>query len=604
MNKNKAKAGRQPPPKDIVKAAFGMLLNGDTDDETVCQLKENYNYKITARTLNNWKNRYDYFSLKSNDRDTIDTLHAAIVYAKNKLKKAIDSEDDSKITRATNNLERVQKLLQRTQRLQHRQTQISINQTNKKPAIKQRIHHDLSDYVYEKIINENILSLLPYQKLILLANEQDNPLIYWEKSRQIGGSRYTAAAWAILKTFQNNCDTIIISASLPQSTIILGQVKKYLDLLELNYGKPDAEKMVGVSCEGLSILIGSTNFSTIQGNKGNVVADEIAWLPPTRAKNIIDVLLPNLTHGGQYFALSSPSFIGTTAWEICTNYKNKYPEWTRFSTDIHDAVNDGLELPYGGIDRLRRLAGEQFPYFYENKWFSGSDSIFNWEKLCLISKTGEDENTQLSVWDGPCFMGIDVGFKHKTSIFVIGYDDSNPEQPLRALTYKAFSQDIPDPKGRQATIESMIIKFNPQVAVIDAQGTGNELAWRLKRRYQCVNLMNTSVKHWQEMINQASHLVDNNKIKLFWDVKLFLQLMSIKQKMTARGIGYEMPTSSNDHGDIAVSFLMAIWGIPDFMKGQSMRGSQLIFCSGNNSYKNNHNQDDDVNSYIINELFS
>ena len=190
---------------------------------------------------------------------------------------------------------------------------------------------------------------------------------------------------------------------------------------------------------GSKITALPANPDTARGFSANVLLDEFAFHQDSRA--IWKALFPVISKPGlKLRVISTPNGKGNKFYELMTGGPvNAGPPqvdrsplggqrstrsgerggvvhdgWSRHSTDIYQAVADGLPRD---IDELRKGAGDpdMWAQEFELKWLDEASAWLGYELIsaCEHDLAGLPENYA----NGPCYVGVDIGARN--DLFVI-----------------------------------------------------------------------------------------------------------------------------------------------------------------------------------------
>ena len=151
------------------------------------------------------------------------------------------------------------------------------------------------------------------------------------------------------------------------------------------------------------------NPDTARGFSANCFLDEFAFHQDSR--KIWTALFPVISAGWKLRVVSTPNGKNNKFYDLMTGDD---PVWYRQTTDIYEAVKDGLPRD---IDMLRRALDDEDAWSqeYELKWL---DEASAWLPYDLISAVEHDlAGSPEQYAGGPCFVGVDIGARN--DLFVI-----------------------------------------------------------------------------------------------------------------------------------------------------------------------------------------
>lgn len=193
-------------------------------------------------------------------------------------------------------------------------------------------------------------------------------------------------------------------------------VKLHLAALSAGFKAYDYDWSPGVKALEVELPGGSkitalpANPDTARGFSANVLLDEFAFHQDSRA--IWKALFPVISKPGlKLRVISTPNGKGNKFYDLMTG---KDDGWSRHTTDIYQAVADGLPRD---IEELRRGAGDDdlWAQEFELKWLDEASAWLTFELItgCEHDMAGQPEHYQ----GGPCFVGVDIAARN--DLFVI-----------------------------------------------------------------------------------------------------------------------------------------------------------------------------------------
>lgn len=193
-------------------------------------------------------------------------------------------------------------------------------------------------------------------------------------------------------------------------------VKLHLAALSAGFKAYDYDWEAGVKALEVELPGGSkitalpANPDTARGFSANVLLDEFAFHQDSRA--IWKALFPVISKPGlKLRVISTPNGKGNKFYDLMTGHDDG---WSRHTTDIYQAVADGLPRD---IEELRRGAGDDdlWAQEFELKWLDEASAWLSFELIgaCEHDAAGVPEHYQ----GGPCFVGVDIAARN--DLFVI-----------------------------------------------------------------------------------------------------------------------------------------------------------------------------------------
>jgi len=155
------------------------------------------------------------------------------------------------------------------------------------------------------------------------------------------------------------------------------------------------------------------NPDTARGFSANVFLDEFAFHQDSR--KIWAALFPVISAGHKLRVVSTPNGKGNKFYDLMTA---EDPVWYRQTTDIYQAVADGLPR---NIEELKAALNDDDAWAqeYELKWL---DEASAWLPYDLISTCEHEQAGRPELYGGnPCYLGVDIGARN--DLFVIWVDE-------------------------------------------------------------------------------------------------------------------------------------------------------------------------------------
>lgn len=180
---------------------------------------------------------------------------------------------------------------------------------------------------------------------------------------------------------------------------------------ELGYDFDAGTRALEVELPGGSKITAlPANPDTARGFSANVLLDEFAFHQDSRA--IWKALFPVISKPGlKLRVISTPNGKGNKFYELMTGEDDG---WSRHSTDIYQAVADGLPRD---IKELQRGAGDPdlWAQEFELQWLDEASAWLDYDLIggCEHPHAGDPVNYQ----GGPCFVGVDIAARR--DLFVI-----------------------------------------------------------------------------------------------------------------------------------------------------------------------------------------
>jgi phage FluMu gp28-like protein/transposase-like protein len=515
MNWNKSLKRYSPEEKEQAKQAF---LKGETPEEIAKWLG------CSARIVRVWAKKMNWYDQLNKRRKIGDNLESQIALL---LSKEDTSYSNAKrIAMLTNALKRLRSIAPPPNKSQ-------------KPIVKQTMSAEL----LERMLAPDY-GLYSYQKAFLKSEARFVKVL---KARQTGYSYGCLAPKALLRAVAGR-NQLIVSASEYQSRIVLGYIQTHMERLEI-FADEITDK--GLVINGTSITALPANFRTIQGNPGDVILDEFAWLH--RQKRVWSAIVPSITQvGGTVTVCSTPFVPGNLFWEIITEHKGKYTNFESHKLTIHDAIEQGMPIP-GGLEELRSLFdSESWAMLYECQWAEDGSSLLSWDLLHDLASA-----TETRFWDAPIYVGVDVGRTNdRFAVACVGKE----EDGFRLL-HLELHKSLSFAKQRQV-LESLFERYHVKRMGIDRTGLGMQLSEEVVNAHPGVAVGRYFSRGFKERLAlNLLKLCEDKRLVLYNDPVLLTQLHAVKKKATATGISYDADRDETGHADGFWALALAVEGL-------------------------------------------
>lgn len=222
---------------------------------------------------------------------------------------------------------------------------------------------------------------------------------------------------------------------------------------------------------GSKITALPANPDTARGFSANVLLDEFAFHKDSRA--IWRALFPVISKPGlKLRVISTPNGKGNKFYDLMTGSNDG---WSRHSTDIYQAVADGLQRD---IEELRRGAGDEdlWAQEFELKWL---DEASAWLDYDLIGSCEHADAGRPDLYaGGPVFVGVDIAARR--DLYVIWAIEqvgdvywTREVQVHRRITFA--EQD--------RLLDEVMARYNVLRLCMDQTGMGEKPVEDAKRRY-------------------------------------------------------------------------------------------------------------------------
>lgn len=521
ISKVKSKRRGRPPKysEEDRARAYDAYMMGDTPREIAAVIG------CSARTVRHWVAVHGWEGDLRKKRETAKGLEAQILRLSRK--KNPTTSDAQRLAMLTKSLERVKKM---------------APAPKPRPIVQNAVHKD----TLEQVLSDDY-GLYAYQRDFLLDESRFRIVL---KARQIGFS-YVVGLAVLLGALAGR-PQIVVSASIPQAQIILNYVRMHAKRLQIHIEKDLSSQL---TIAGTQIVATSTNFRTAQGWPGDVWFDEFAWV---RQQDMLwAAVVPSITAiGGRVTVFSTPFLPNSLFWRIATNHQNKYDHFSRKTYTIHDAIDQGMNLP-GGVEELRMLFdGESWAMFYECQWAEDGAALLSWELLHKLTSPFIDPDKY-----GRLHGGVDVGrINDRTAAALVGEEFAGKKWLGKyALLHQEMHKGMPF-ASQKKTILGIDQRFDVEEWRIDKTGLGYQLAEELEDVSSRFNGVHFSAGRKSKLALNMLKLCEDRKLVLPNDPDVLAQLHSIKKTISGTTIKYDADRTEEGHGDLFWAVALAAQG--------------------------------------------
>lgn len=302
------------------------------------------------------------------------------------------------------------------------------------------------------------------------------------------------------------------------------------------------------------------NPDTARGFSANVFLDEFAFHADSR--KIWQALFPVISAGHRIIVVSTPNGKGNKFYELMTD-KSLDNVWSRQTTDIYDAVADGLPR---NIEELKAGINDDDAWAqeYELKWL---DEASAWLDYNLISSVEHDQagNPELYA-DGPCYIGNDIAARNDLWVAWVfeKVGDVLWTREIRVLRRAAFAV-------QDQVMDELFRKYRVLRLCMDQTGMGEKPVEDAQRRYgssRVEGVLFTGANK-QVLATVGKQLFEDRKVRIpMGDRNLKADLHKLRKITTPTGsVRFEADSDSAGHADRAWAcflgaYAAANWGGP------------------------------------------
>lgn len=410
------------------------------------------------------------------------------------------------------------------------------------------------------------------------------------KSRQIGATFYFSRE-SLLRALDTGHNQIFLSASKTQAYVFREYIIQFARMVDVELtGDP-----IVLGNNGAKLIFLGTNSNTAQSHNGDLLVDEIFWIPNFQKLRKVASGMASQKHlRTTYF--STPSTLAHGAYpfwsgELFNKGRSSADDrvdidishgalakgalcadgqWRQIVT-IEDALAGGCDL--FDLDTLKREnSAEDFRNLFMCEFVDDKASVFPFEELqaCMVDSRLEWED----------FIQIDqhprpFGYRPVW----IGYDPSNtgdsagcvvmappvvPGGKFRILErYQWKGMDF---ATQAESIKALTEKYVVEYIGIDATGIGQGVYQLVRNFFPAVREIRYSAEVKTNMVLKAKDLITTGRLE--YDIAytdITLSFMAIRKTMTASGRGMTYVASRSEevsHADIAWAAMHAMINEP------------------------------------------
>ncbi len=480
----------------------------------------------TAKTIRNWVRESDWDKELQARRKTPDNLEKEI---QRLLTQKATAARDRRINLLTKSLDRMRHYAPT-------------------PKPRPKVAEATCRELLHRVLDEDY-GLREYQREFLLDDDRYRCIL---KARQIGFSWIMALACVLGAMVGRN--QLIISASQYQSDIVLGHAMGHMERL----GIPYELKKKTLFVQGAKIVAMPANFRTIQGEAGDVWLDEFAW--HLKPKRIWSAILPSITAvGGRVTVCSTPFVPGNLFWEIAENDGGRWSHFHRSKITIHDAINQGMEVP-GGLEELQlNFDLESWNMFYLCQWAEDGSALLSWESLQKLAvadvrqhKTGNNR------------AGVDIAFESDWFALALLGQRLDPATSAFCPEHVLFHHEE-HKKKTGAELRQIIRGVDKRYDIarwqIDRTGVGIEIAKDFAAEWpeRCAG-RTFSAPYKERLALNILKLAEQGQLILPNEPDVLAKLHAVKKLASGNKIRYDAVRDDLGHGDLFWALALAADG--------------------------------------------
>lgn len=410
------------------------------------------------------------------------------------------------------------------------------------------------------------------------------------KSRQIGATFYFSRE-SLLRALDTGHNQIFLSASKTQAYVFREYIIQFARMVDVELtGDP-----IVLGNNGAKLIFLGTNSNTAQSHNGDLLVDEIFWIPNFQKLRKVASGMASQKHlRTTYF--STPSTLAHGAYpfwsgELFNKGRSSADErvdidishaalakgalcadgqWRQIVT-IEDALAGGCDL--FDLDTLKREnSAEDFRNLFMCEFVDDKASVFPFEELqaCMVDSRLEWEDfIQIDQHPRPfgyrpVWIGYDPSNTGDSAGCVVMAPPAVPGGKFRILErYQWKGMDF---ATQAESIKALTDKYVVEYIGIDATGIGQGVYQLVRNFFPAVREIRYSAEVKTNMVLKAKDLITTGRLE--YDIAhtdITLSFMAIRKTMTASGRGMTYVASRSEevsHADIAWAAMHAMINEP------------------------------------------
>ncbi|OAT58606.1 phage terminase ATPase subunit [Obesumbacterium proteus ATCC 12841] len=410
------------------------------------------------------------------------------------------------------------------------------------------------------------------------------------KSRQIGATFYFSRE-SLLRALDTGHNQIFLSASKTQAYVFREYIIQFARMVDMELtGDP-----IVLGNNGAKLIFLGTNSNTAQSHNGDLLVDEIFWIPNFQKLRKVASGMASQKHlRTTYF--STPSTLAHGAYpfwsgELFNKGRSSADDrvdidishgalakgalcadgqWRQIVT-IEDALAGGCDL--FDLDTLKREnSAEDFRNLFMCEFVDDKASVFPFEELqaCMVDSRLEWEDfIQIDQHPRPfgyrpVWIGYDPSNTGDSAGCVVMAPPAVPGGKFRILErYQWKGMDF---ATQAESIKALTEKYVVEYIGIDATGIGQGVYQLVRNFFPAVREIRYSAEVKTNMVLKAKDLITTGRLE--YDIAytdITLSFMAIRKTMTASGRGMTYVASRSEevsHADIAWAAMHAMINEP------------------------------------------
>lgn len=408
------------------------------------------------------------------------------------------------------------------------------------------------------------------------------------KSRQIGATFYFARE-SLLRALKTGHNQVFLSASKTQAYVFREYIIQFAQMVDIELsGDP-----IVLGNNGAKLIFLGTNSNTAQSHNGDLLVDEIFWIPNFQKLRKVASGMASQKHlRTTYF--STPSTLGHGAYpfwsgELFNKGRKNTSEhveidishsalaagklcgdgqWRQIVT-IEDALAGGCDL--FDLDMLKQEnSADDFRNLFMCEFVDDKASVFPFEELQCCMVDSLEEWTDVNPYaarpfdDRPVWVGYDPAYTGDSAGCVVLAPPMAAGGKFRILEHHQWKGM--DFAAQSAAIEALTKKYCVEYIGIDATGIGQGVFQLVRAFYPAAREIRYSPEVKTAMVLKAKDTIVSGRLE--YDIAhtdITRSFMSIRKTMTAsgRGMTYDASRSKEaSHADVAWATMHALLNEP------------------------------------------
>lgn len=292
------------------------------------------------------------------------------------------------------------------------------------------------------------------------------------------------------------------------------------------------------------------NPDTARGFSANVFLDEFAFHADSR--KIWTALFPVISAGWKLRVVSTPNGKGNKFYELMTGDD---PVWYRQTTDIYQAVADGLPR---NIEELRRALDDEDAWAqeYELKWLDEASAWLDYDLINSVEADGAGDPDGYR--GGVCYIGNDIGLRRDLWVSWVWEEVGDVLwcREIRTLKRTSFAE-------QDRVMDELFERYRVLRLCMDQTGMGEKPVEDAIRRYGSSRVEGVlfTPTNKQLLATVGKQKFEDRKVRIpLGDPALRSDLHKLKRVVTPTGgVRFDADSDSSGHADRAWAAFLGIY---------------------------------------------